>query len=159
MPGLDGLQVQQQLLEGEGVLPIIFLTAHGDVRSSVQAMKQGAVDFLLKPVDEEELLAAVRRAVERCVALRRAQREVAVFEERLATLTRREHEVLGHLLSGKLNKQIAASLGTVEKTIKVHRSRIMQKMGSPTLVNLVRLAERAGVTPAYGQSARGSTAL
>jgi len=156
MPGLDGLQLQQQLKEGAGVLPIIFLTAHGDVPSSVRAMKQGAVDFLVKPVDEEELLAAVRQAIKRCVTLRQARHEVAAIEQRLAMLTPREHEVLGHLLSGKLNKQIAASLGTVEKTIKVHRSRIMQKMGSPTLVGLVRLAERAGITAASCQSARGS---
>ena len=159
MPGLDGLQAQQQLLESAAVLPIIFLTGHGDVPSSVRAMKQGAADFLTKPVDDDALIAVVRQAIERCVRLRQARHEVADIEQRLATLTPREHEVLGHLLSGKLNKQIAASLGTVEKTIKVHRARIMQKMGSPTLVGLVRLAERAGIVPATTPSLRRSSSL
>ena len=159
MPGLDGLQVQQQLLESAAALPIIFLTGSGDVPSSVRAMKQGAADFLTKPADDEALIAVVRQAIERCVRLRQARHEVADIEQRLATLTPREHEVLGHLLSGKLNKQIAASLGTVEKTIKVHRARIMQKMGSPTLVGLVRLAERAGIVPTATQSSQRSSAL
>lgn len=142
MPGLDGLQLQQQLIERGGVLPIIFLTGRADVPTSVQAMKHGAADFLTKPVDDEKLLAAVRCALERCAILQVARREAADFEHRLATLTPREREVLKHLLAGALNKQIAASLGTVEKTIKFHRAHIMQKMGTPTLASLVGRAAR-----------------
>ena len=146
MPGLDGLQLQQRLTERGGLLPIIFLTGRGDIPTSVRAMKQGAADFLTKPIDERELLAAVRKAIERCGVLQKERQEVADIEQRLATLTPREREVLGYLLSGKLNKQIAGSLGTVEKTIKVHRARIMQKMRAPTLAVLAQLADRAGVT-------------
>jgi FixJ family two-component response regulator len=145
MPGFDGLQMQQALANRRSVLSIVFLTGHGDVPSSVQAMKAGAVDFLSKPVGEEQLLAAVRQAIERSEAIAQAQREVADIERRLATLTPREREVLPHLVRGRLNKQIAADLGTVEKTIKVHRARIMQKMQVRTLVALSRLAERAGI--------------
>jgi len=145
MPGLDGLQLQQRLIEKGGALPIIFLTGRGDIPTSVRAMKQGAADFLTKPVDDRELLAAVQQATRRCRIVQQERRELAGIEERLATLTPREREVLEHLLSGKLNKQIAATLGTVEKTIKVHRARIMHKMRAPTLATLVRQAERAGV--------------
>jgi len=144
MPGLDGLQLQQQLTEHGGVLPIIFLTGHGDIPTSVQAMKQGAADFLTKPVDDEKLLAAVRHALERCTTLLTARRESTDFERRLATLTPRERDVLGHLLTGALNKRIAAALGTSEKTIKFHRAHIMQKMDAPTLAILVARAERTG---------------
>jgi FixJ family two-component response regulator len=152
MPGLDGLQLQQRLAERGGVLPIIFLTGHGDIATSVRAMKQGAVDFLTKPIDDEALLVAVRQAIKHSTLLDRDRGELADIEQRLATLTPREREVLGHLLSGKLNKQIAASLGTVEKTIKVHRARVMQKMRAPTVAALVRLAERAGVATASSGS-------
>ena len=148
MPGLDGLQVQQVLSDRGSLLPIIFLTGHGDIPASVLAMKRGAVDFLTKPVDDESLLTAIRQAIRRCAVLRQERQEVADIEARLATLTPREREVLVHLLSGQLNKQIAADLGTVEKTVKVHRARIMQKMRAPTLAVLVRLAERAGVAAA-----------
>ncbi len=145
MPALDGLRLQQQLIERGGLLPIIFLTGHGDIPTSVRAMKQGAADFLTKPAADEELLAAVRQAIRRCGIVQRERRELADIQQRLATLTPREREVLGHVLAGKLNKQIAASLGTVEKTVKVHRARIMQKMHAPTVAALVRLADRAGV--------------
>lgn len=143
MPELDGLRLQQQLMERGSVLPIIFLTGHGDIPTSVRAMKQGAADFLTKPVDAEKLLDAVQRSLQQCPILLAARREAADFEQRLATLTAREREVLNHLLSGALNKQIAASLGTVEKTIKFHRAHIMQKMGTPTLAALVSRAERS----------------
>ncbi len=145
LPGLDGLQLQQRLLERGGVLPIIFLSGHGDVATSVRAMKHGAADFFTKPVDDDELLAAVHKSVQRCERLRCDMRELAVITQRLATLTPREREVLAHLLTGKLNKQIAACLGTGEKTIKVHRARVMHKMQAPTFAALVRLADRAGV--------------
>ena len=145
MPGLDGFQVQQILSERGGALPIIFLTGRGDIATSVRAMKHGAASFLSKPADADELLTAVRDATQRCEIALRELREIADIQQRLATLTPREREVLRHLISGRLNKQIAASLGTVEQTIKVHRARILRKMRAPTLVNLVRLADRAGV--------------
>lgn len=145
MPGLDGLQIQRRLAELGGALPIIFLTGHADVPTSVRAMKQGAADFLTKPVDDQVLLTAVQLATQRCGVALRERREIAEIERRLATLTRREREVLSHVLAGELNKQIAASLGTVEKTIKVHRASIMRKMRAPSLAALVRLAHRAGV--------------
>ena len=147
MPGFDGLQMQQALAERGSALPIIFLTGHGDIPSSVQAMKRGAVDFLTKPVSGDELLAAARNAIERCEALDRTREEIEDIRRRVATLTPREREVLTHLLSGRLNKQIAADLGTVEYTIKVHRARVLQKMRVRTLAALVRLAEHAGIEP------------
>ncbi len=150
MPGLDGLQLQERLLERGAALPIIFLTGHGDIPTSVCAMKRGAVDFLTKPVDDVELLAAVQQAIRACGLLRQERRELADIAQRLATLTTRERQVLGHVISGKLNKQIAATLGTVEKTIKVHRARMMHKMRAPTVAALVRLAERAGIAAESG---------
>jgi len=145
MPGFDGLRMQKALMDRGSVLPIIFLTGHGDIATSVQAMKGGAVDFLTKPVTDDDLLAAVRKAIQRCEALYRAREEIAIIAGRVSTLTPREREVLTHLVSGRLNKQIAADLGTVEHTIKVHRARVMQKMQVRTLADLVRLAERAGI--------------
>jgi FixJ family two-component response regulator len=144
MPGIDGLGVQQALAERGSAMPVIFLTGQGDIPTSVKAMKRGAADFLAK----SELLAAVQHAMQRCEALHRARQEVADIERRHATLTPREREVLAHVLAGRLNKQIAADLGTVEYTIKLHRSRVMQKMRAPTLATLIRLAERAGIKPA-----------
>jgi len=145
MPGLNGLELQQALAAKRSELPIVFLTGHGDIATSVQAMKRGAADFLTKPVDDETLLAAIRDAFEKNRAHRRAREELAQIERRLATLTAREREVLERVVSGWLNKQIAAALGTVEKTIKVHRARVMQKMAAQTLADLVRLAGRAGI--------------
>lgn len=145
MPGLNGLELQQALAAKGSELPIVFLTGHGDVPTSVQAMKRGAADFLTKPVDDEELLAAIRNAFERNRALRQGREELAQIEQCLAALTPREREVFERVVTGWLNKQIAAELGTVEKTIKVHRARVMQKMGAQTLAELVRLAGRAGI--------------
>ena len=145
MPGLNGLELQQALAAKGSVLPIVFLTGRGDIPISVEAMKRGAADFLTKPVDDEELLAAIRNAFERNRASRRAREERAQIEERLARLTAREREVLERVVTGRLNKQIAAELGTVEKTIKVHRAHVMQKMGVRTLAELVRLSGRAGI--------------
>lgn len=145
MPELSGPGLQQALAARRSELPIVFLTGQGDIPTSVQAMKRGAADFLTKPVEEETLLAAVRDALEKDRALREMREELAGIERRLASLTPREREVFERVVEGRLNKQIATELGTVEKTIKVHRASVMQKMGVRTLADLVRLAGRAGV--------------
>ena len=145
MPGLDGLELQQALAAKGIAVPIIFLTGHGDIPMSVQAMKRGAADFLTKPVNDNDLLNAIRTAIEKDRGARRARAEVAEIQQRLATLTPREHEVLQHVITGQLNKQTAAELGTAEKTVKVHRARVMEKMKAQSLVDLVRLAEKAGI--------------
>jgi FixJ family two-component response regulator len=145
MPGLNGLELQKALEPRGSVLPIVFLTGRGDVASSVAAMKGGAVDFLEKPVDDERLLAAVSQALAKHEELqdeRDRREQVAV---RLALLTARERQVLDLIVAGRLNKQIAAALGTVEKTIKFHRANVMHKMGVRTLADLVKIAERAGI--------------
>ena len=126
-------------------IPIIFLTGHGDIPTSVQAMKRGALDFLTKPVNDGDLLKAIRAAIEKDRIARLARAELDDIQARLATLTPREREVLTHVVSGQLNKQTAADLGTVEKTIKVHRARVMMKMKVDSVAELVRLTERAGI--------------
>jgi FixJ family two-component response regulator len=145
MPGLNGLELQQALAAKGSALQIIFLTGHGDIPMSVEAMKRGAVDFLTKPVNDDDLLTAVGVAIEKDRVSRQTRAEVAEIQQRLATLTPREREVLEHVISGQLNKQTAADLGTVEKTIKVHRARVMEKMKVQSVAELVRLAERARV--------------
>ena len=145
MPGLNGLELQQALMARGHELAIIFLTGHGDIPMTVKAMKGGAVDFLTKPVDDEDLLKAIRVAIEKDRLQRQADAEVAEIQQRLAMLTPREREVLNHVISGHLNKQTAADLGTVEKTIKVHRARVMEKMKVRSVAELVHLAERAGL--------------
>jgi len=145
MPGVSGLELQSILADKGSFLPIIFLTAHGDVSTSVQAMKHGAVDFLMKPVNDEDLLKAVRMAIEKDRVLRREQTELFEIRERLATLTPREREVLEYVVAGRLNKQIASDLGTVEQTVKVHRAHVMQKMKVHSVAELVRLTERCGI--------------
>jgi FixJ family two-component response regulator len=146
MPGLNGLELQQALMARGQELAIIFLTGHGDIPMSVKAMKQGAVDFLTKPVDHADLLKAIRVAIEKDRLQRQADAEVTEIQQRLATLTPREREVMHHVISGHLNKQTAADLGTVEKTIKVHRARVMEKMKVHSVAELVHLAERAGLS-------------
>lgn len=146
--GLNGLELQQALAATGSTVPIIFLTGHGDIPMSVRAMKQGAVDFLCKPVDDGDLLKTVRAAIEHDGLARQARASLDDVRQRLATLTPREREVLEHVIAGKLNKQIAAELGTVEKTIKVHRAHVMKKMQVRSLAELVRLAERAGIAAA-----------
>lgn len=145
MPGINGLELQQWLVQSHSPLPVIFLTGHGDIPASVRAMKNGATDFLTKPVDENDLLKAIQEASQRQRESLAARAEVQAIQTRLHTLTPREREVLEQVVAGKLNKQIAGDLGTVEKTIKVHRGRVMQKMGVESLAELVRLAERAGI--------------
>jgi FixJ family two-component response regulator len=146
MPTLDGLELQRLLAKTGSALPIIFLTGEGNIPKSVQAMKQGASDFLTKPVDDEDLLAAIRVAIEKDRALRQEQAELSEVRARLATLTPREREVLEYVVTGKLNKQIADDLGTVEQTVKVHRARVMQKMRVQSVAELVRLTERCGIS-------------
>jgi FixJ family two-component response regulator len=145
MPNLNGLELQQELAARGNELPVIFLTGRGDIPMSVQAMKQGAVDFLTKPVQAQNLIEAIQAAVEKDRRNHRTLAELAEFGERLSTLTPREREVLEHVISGRLNKQIASDLGTVEKTIKVHRAHLMTKLKVRTLADLVRMTERAGI--------------
>jgi FixJ family two-component response regulator len=147
MPGLDGLALQQALTAGETHRPVIFITGKGDIPTSVRAMKAGAIDFLTKPVSDTILLEAIARARQQDARLRDEHAALAAIAAKLARLTPREREVLTHVVAGRLNKQIAGELGTVEKTIKVHRSRIMEKLGVRTVADLVRLAERAGISP------------
>jgi FixJ family two-component response regulator len=146
MPNLNGLELQQELAARGNELPVIFLTGHGDIPMSVQAMKQGAIDFLTKPVHDQDLIEAVHAAIEKNRMIQETRAELNGIRQKLATLTPREREVLNHVVSGKLNKQIAADLGTVEKTIKVHRGHLMTKLKVRSLADLVRLAERAGIT-------------
>ena len=146
MPDLDGLALQQALTAGGAHRPVIFITGKGDVPTSVRAMKAGAVDFLTKPVRDEVLVEAIARAKKQDADERRRHGELAVIQAKIATLTPREREVLGHVVAGRLNKQIAGDLGTVEKTIKVHRSRMMEKLGVRTVADLVRFAEKAGIS-------------
>ena len=146
MPGLDGLALQQALTSVDAPRPVIFITGKGDIPTSVRAMKAGAIDFLVKPVSDQDLLAAIARAQEQDTKSRQIRAELASIQAKLTTWTPREREVLTHVGAGRLNKQIAGDLGTVEKTIKVHRSRVMEKMGVRTVVDLVRLAEKAGIS-------------
>jgi len=145
MPAVNGLELQRILAKKGSVLPIIFLSGHGDIPKSVQAMKHGASDFLTKPVNDKDLLAAIRVAIEKDRALRREQTELSEIRARLATLTPREREVLEYVVAGKLNKQIAGDLGTVEQTVKVHRAHVMQKMRVQSVAELVRLTERCRI--------------
>ena len=148
MPGLSGLDLQAELAKAECAMPVIFLTGHGDIPMSVQAMKKGAVDFLTKPVDEDSLLSAIHNALARNEKQLRERDGVEAVRARIRTLTERELEVMKHVIAGELNKQIGDRLGVVEKTIKVHRARVMEKMGVPSVAELVRLCSLAGVEPA-----------
>jgi FixJ family two-component response regulator len=139
LPGLDGFCIQERLLASGTGSPVIFLTGIGDIPASVRAMKAGAVDFLTKPVEAEDLLAAVEEALNRDVAFRAARSDRDSLQRRLTSLTPREREVLDLVVMGRLNKQIAADIGAAEKTVKVHRGRMMRKMGVRTVADLVRL--------------------
>jgi FixJ family two-component response regulator len=146
MPDLDGLKLQQALTAEGSHRPVIFITGKGDIPTSVRAMKAGAVDFLTKPVSNADLLGAIARAEVQDTKSRRSHAELASIQARIATLTPREREVLTHVVAGRLNKQIAYALGTVEKTIKFHRSGIMKKLGVQTIADLVRMVEKAGIS-------------
>ncbi|MCH8963046.1 MAG: response regulator transcription factor [Bacteroidetes bacterium] len=144
MPGLTGLDLQEELNNAHLDLPIIFITGHGDIPMSVKAMKAGAVDFLPKPFEDQQLLDAVHQAIEKHKVSRQERAALARIERRIASLTSREYQVFALVITGLLNKQIAAELGVTEKTVKVHRARVMQKMEVVSLAELARLAERIG---------------
>lgn len=144
MPGFSGLQLQTALGEKGTSLPIIFLTGHGDVSQSVQAMKHGAFDFLTKPVNAKNLLPAIHAAIEKDAVARQEQARLSEISARLNTLTPREREVLEHVVTGQLNKQIADDLGITEATVKMHRARVMAKMKVQSVAELSRLVERCG---------------
>jgi FixJ family two-component response regulator len=148
LPGKSGLDFQRELAEANITIPIIFITAHGDIPMTVRAMKAGAVEFLTKPFRDQDLLDAIQLALERDSARRKQDSEVAALRERYESLTPREQEVLPLVVSGLLNKQIAANLGTSEATVKVHRSQLMRKMGAGSLADLVRMAEKLGIRAA-----------
>jgi RNA polymerase sigma factor (sigma-70 family) len=148
MPGQTGLELQQEMVSAGRDLPIIFLTGHGDVPVSVKAMKRGAIDFLEKPVDDQDLLNAIHQAIERSAETQMERSALSSIRERVDRLTPRERQVFTLVVSGTLNKQVASELGMSEKTVKVHRARVMRKMEAHSLAELVRLAERAGITAA-----------
>jgi FixJ family two-component response regulator len=145
MPGLSGFELQDTLAAVNFRVPIIFLTGHGNIPLSVRAMKAGAVDFIEKPFDDQVLLDAVQRALEKDRQFRLKEAEIDEIRRRLESLTAREYEVLTHVVCGKLNKQIAYDLGIVEKTIKVHRAQVMRKMQAESLADLIRMAGKAGI--------------
>lgn len=147
MPTLDGMTLQQELAASGQPRAIVFLTGHGDIEAGIRAMKAGAVDFLTKPVSDDVLLDALHRAIEKDRLWREERAERKAVEHRIETLTRREREVMELVTVGRLNKQIAAELGTVEKTVKVHRARMMEKMGVRSVAALVHLTERIGQWP------------
>lgn len=148
LPGLSGLDLQQRLAEINVSTPIIFITGHGDIPMSVRAMKAGAVEFLTKPFRDEDLLNAIREAIQRDGFARRRQAEIAELHDRYESLTTREREVMNLVVSGLLNKQAAAQLGVSQVTIKVHRGQIMQKMRASSFADLVRMSERLGLSEA-----------
>jgi len=145
LPGDSGLELQTALGSARRFLPIIFVTGHGTVSAGIRAMKGGAVDFLEKPVDEKELLGGIRQALRKSREARAALTERLELEQRLGTLTVREREVLDLVVTGMLNKQIGERLGVAEKTIKVHRGRVMQKMAAASVADLVRMVHKLGL--------------
>lgn len=149
MPGLDGLQLQQNLQSDTHPIPIIFITGHGDIPMSVKAMKAGAVDFLSKPFRDDDLLDAVQQAIRRDLQQRAVRVERDAVENRYRTLTAREREVMALVVRGLLNKQIASELGASEKTVKIHRGRVMDKMKVQSVADLVRAAEKIETPPGF----------
>jgi FixJ family two-component response regulator len=146
LPGISGLDFQRKLAEAGNFIPIIFISGHGDIPMSVRAMKGGAVEFLTKPFRDQDLLDAIHVALERDRARRQREDEIATLKDRFEWLTPREREVLPLVVSGLPNKQIAAEIGTSETTVKIHRGQLMRKMGADSLPELVRMAERIGIS-------------
>lgn len=147
MPGLNGIDLQVRLLESGSQLPIIFLTGHGDIHASVTAMKQGAENFLTKPVDEKQLLASVHDALAKHSEIHKKQIEIQTIQQNISSLTSREFEVMRYVISGALNKLIACQLSIAEKTVKVHRGRVQEKMQAKSVVVLVRLCDAVDIQP------------
>jgi FixJ family two-component response regulator len=145
LPGLSGLDLQKRMAEAGLEIPIVFLTGHGDIPASVQAMKAGAVEFLTKPFDEQDLLKAIHEAIDRDRRTRRQHAEMRDLRDRYESLTAREQEVMQQVVSGLLNKQVAAELEIAEYTVKIHRGRVMRKMHAESLADLVRMAETLSV--------------
>jgi RNA polymerase sigma factor (sigma-70 family) len=145
LPGLSGLDLQKRMADAGIEIPIIFITGHGDIPMTVQAMKAGAVEFLTKPFRDQDLLDAIQQALERDRMARKQRAEINELHNRLDSLTPREREVMGLVVAGLLNKQIAGELGTSETTIKIHRHQVMEKMGAGSLAELVRMADRLGI--------------
>jgi FixJ family two-component response regulator len=147
MPGQSGRDLQSVLATGDNPMPVIFLTGHGDIPTGVHAMRDGAVDFLTKPVKKENLFAAIERALARDAGEREQRARTRDLRDRFDQMTPREREVLAHVIGGKLNKQIAFDLGTSERTIKAHRASIMEKLDVHSVAELVRLTEQLGIEP------------
>jgi FixJ family two-component response regulator len=148
MPGVSGMELQEKLLQSEySIVPIIFLTGHGELAIGIQAMKKGAVDFLTKPCDDEQLLAAVSVALAKARRARTDLEETQAIRGHIGQLTPRELEILRHVIAGRMNKQIAADLDIAEDTVKKHRGHIMDKLGVASVAELVRLSEKAGIDP------------
>ncbi len=147
LPGASGLELQARLIEAGYFQPVVFLSGHGSVRTTAQAMRAGALDFLEKPWDEAILISTIRQALERDREARRRRFATDSISRRVASLTPREHQVFRHLIAGRINKQIGARLGAAEKTIKVHRARVMRKMAVRSVAELARVAEFFGIRP------------
>ncbi len=154
LPGISGLDLQRELADANIQIPIIFITAHGDIPMTVRAMKAGAVEFFTKPFRHQELLDAIQQGLERDRSRRAQQADVDILRKRFESLTRGERRVLPLVVSGRPNKQIAAEIGTSEATVKVHRSQLMRKMGADSLPELVRMAEKIGISVTDGKFAK-----
>jgi FixJ family two-component response regulator len=148
LPGLSGLDFQRELTKSNILVPIVFITGYGDIPMTVQAMKAGAVEFLTKPFRDQDLLDAIHQALERDRTIRQQRSALAVLQQRFETLTERERQVMGFVVAGKLNKEIAAELGTSEITVKVQRSQVMRKMQADSVIDLVKMSERLDHGPA-----------